>query len=169
MTISMYQASVPVFRHTLVSLSDILKKAEAHCTERKIDPAVILGLRLAPDMFPLLRQIFVAADAGRLCCSRLAGREPESWPDEEKTFEELQTRLSRTIAYLDGLSAADIDGSEDRAVTLKAGPNTLSFKGQDYLLKFALPNLFFHTTTAYAILRANGVALGKMDFLGKVQ
>ncbi len=166
MTLSMYQASVPVFRAYLTNLSAILKKAEAHCADRKIDPAVMLQLRLAPDMFPLLRQVFVAADAGRLCLSRLAGQEPESWPDVETTFPELQERIARTIAFFDGVTPEQIDGSEDREVSLKAGPNTYSFRGQDYLLTFALPNLFFHVTTAYAILRSNGVTLGKLDYLG---
>lgn len=167
MTISMYQASVPVFRSYLQNLLTLLEKAEAHCAERKIDPAVLLQTRLFPDMFPLVRQVQVASDAAKGCAGRLAGQEPPSFPDEEKTFEELKARIRKTIDYIGGLPADAIDGSEERPVTIKAGPNTLNFRGQDYLLGFALPNLFFHTTTAYAIMRANGVPLGKLDFLGK--
>ena len=166
MTISMYQASVPVFRNYLQNLLTLLGKAEAHCAERKIDPAVMLQTRLFPDMFPLVRQIQIASDAAKGCCGRLAGQEPPSFPDEEKTFEELKVRIRKTIDYVDSIPASAIDGSEDRQVTIKAGPNTYTFRGQDYLLGFALPNLFFHTTTAYAIMRTNGVALGKLDFLG---
>lgn len=169
MSISMYQASVPVFRLTLENVSAILKKAEAHCAERKIDPAVMLQTRLFPDMFPLARQVQIASDAAKGCCARLAGQEPPSYADDEKTFDELQARIRKTIDFIGGLSAASIDGSEERPVTIKAGPNTLHFKCQDYLLKFALPNLFFHTSAAYAILRTSGVPLGKMDFLGKIQ
>lgn len=169
MTISMYQASVPVFRLTLENLSAILKKAEAHCAEKKIDQTVMLQTRLTPDMFPLARQIQIATDAAKGCCARLAGQEPPSYADEEKTFDEIQARIRKTIDLIAALPASAIDGAEGRAVTIKAGPNTLNFTGQDYLLKFALPNLFFHTTTAYAILREAGVPVGKMDYLGKIQ
>lgn len=169
MTISMYQASVPVFRTYLQNLHALLEKAEAHCAERKIDPAVLLQTRLFPDMFPLVRQVQIASDAAKGCTARLAGQEPPSFPDEEKTLDELKARIRKTIDYIDGLPAAAIDGSEERPVTIKAGPNTYTFRGQDYLLTFALPNLFFHTTTAYAILRTNGVPVGKLDYLGKIQ
>src|SRR5690606_650111 len=116
-----------------------------------------------------VRQVQIASDAAKGCCGRLAGQEPPSFPDEEKTFAELKDRIRKTIDYIGGLGAGDIDGSEERQITIKAGPNTYTFRGEDYLLRFALPNLFFHTTTAYAIMRANGVALGKLDYLGKVQ
>lgn len=169
MTHSMYQASIPSFIHTLGSLSEILAKAEAYAVERKIDPAVLVNARLTPDMFPLSRQVQIATDIAKGGAARLAGVEVPSYADTETNFSELQQRVAKTIAFLKTISAAQVDGSEGRDVTLKAGPNTYHFKGQDYLTKFVLPNVYFHVTVAYSILRHNGVPVGKMDFLGNIQ
>jgi uncharacterized protein len=168
MTISMSEASVPAFDQTLTALAAVLDKAEGHCAARKIDPAVLLGARLFPDMFPLSRQVQIACDFAKGTAARLAGQEVPSWPDEEQTFAELKARIDKTLAFVKSVPAARIDGSEGRAITLKAGPRELSFKGQDYLVGFALPNFYFHATTAYALLRHNGVELGKRDFLGGI-
>ena len=168
MTLSMYQASIPVFIRHLGTLSDVLKKAEANATERKIEPSVLINARLAPDMFPLARQIQIASDSVKGCAARLAGVEVPSYADTETTFTELQERIAKTIAFLKQCTAAQIDGTEEKAISLKAGPRELNFKGQDYLLNFVLPNLFFHSSMAYAILRHNGVPIGKMDFLGSI-
>lgn len=162
---NMYDASVPVFVHFLKSLSAILRKAEAHCAARKIDPAVMLGLRLTPDMFPLTRQVQIASDAAKGAGARLSGNPVPGYPDEEKTFEELQQRIAKTIAFLEGLDARQFEGSETRQISLKAGGRELSFPGGGYLETWAKPNFFFHVTTAYAILRSAGVELGKSDFL----
>jgi uncharacterized protein len=166
MAISMYQASVPAFLQMLSSLSAILDKAEAFAMERKIDPAVLLGWRLAPDMFALARQVQIATDHAKGCCARLAGVEVPKYPDDEATFADLRARIARTVDFVQGFEAGDIDGSEQRDITLTAGSRELRFKGQQYLVSFALPNFYFHVTTAYAILRACGVPIGKRDFLG---
>lgn len=166
MPLSMYQASIPVFERMLRNLSAILTKAAAHAEARKIDPSVFINARLAPDMFPLSRQVQIATDGVKGCAARLAGIEVPSYPDTETTFAELQARIAKMLAFLQTVSAAQIDGSEERPVNLKAGKKELNFKGQDYLLFFVLPNLYFHVTAAYAILRHNGVEIGKMDFLG---
>jgi hypothetical protein len=162
----MYDTSVPVFIHFLNSLSAILKKAEAHCAAKKIDPAVMLGLRISPDMFPMSRQVQIASDAAKGAGARLAGIPVPSYPDEEKTFEELQQRIDKTIALLNGLSKAQFDGAETRAISLKAGGREISFEGGvSFLETWAKPNFFFHLTMAYAILRHAGVELGKRDYL----
>jgi uncharacterized protein len=166
MPITMYDASVPVLKHTLKALSAILDKADAHCAARKIEPAVMLGMRLFPDMFPLSRQIQIACDFAKGAGARLAGIEVPGYPDDEKTFGELKARISKTIAFLDTIKAEQIVGSEERDVKMKAGPRELEFKGQEYLTGFVLPNFYFHVTTAYSILRTNGVEVGKFDFLG---
>ena len=168
MTLSMYQASAPVFVRMLENLSAILAKGAAHAEAKKIDPAVFINARIAPDMFPLSRQVQIASDAAKGCVARLAGAEVPSWPDTESTFSELQERVAKTIAFVKGFSAAQVDGSEDRTVTLKMRNQDATFRGQDYLLKLALPNFFFHVTTAYDILRHNGVEVGKPDYLGKL-
>jgi len=165
MSLSMYQASIPVFISKLNNLSAILKKAEAHALAKKIDPEVFINARLAPDMFPLSRQIQIATDGVKGCAARLAGVEVPSFPDTEKTFAELQARIAKTIEFLKSFTAKQIDGSEDRKVTLKLRGQETSFLGQPYLLNFVLPNLYFHISMAYAILRHNGVDIGKMDFL----
>lgn len=166
MSLSMYQASVPVFVRMLTNLSAILKKGEAYAQAKKIEPAVLISARLYPDMFALTRQVQIASDTAKGCASRLAGQEPPSYPDTEQTFAELYARLDKTIAHLKSLKPAQIDGSEERPIELKMRDRTIHTKGREYLLERALPNLFFHVTTAYAILRHNGVEIGKGDFLG---
>jgi len=168
MPLSMYQASVPVFAQVLGAFDNLLGKAEAHAAAKKIDPAVLLGCRLVADMLPLSRQIHIACNFARDATARLAGAELQTWPDDEKTFAEFKTRVSRTIDYVHGFKPGEIDGSEDREITLKIGSNMRTFKGQPYLLHFVMPNFFFHATTAYDILRHNGVELGKRDFLGQI-
>ena len=165
MSLSMFQASVPVFQRTLGALDKILDKAAAFAEERKIDPAVLLGARLYPDMFALTRQVQIATDHAMGAPARLAGVAVPSFEDSEKTFPELKARIGKTLSFIGGLSPAQIDGSEGRDISLKAGPRELTFKGQDYLLFFAQPNFYFHVTTAFAILRHNGVPIGKLDFL----
>jgi len=168
MTLSMYQASIPVFVRGLKNLSTILTKAEGYATEKKIEPAVLINARLFPDMFPLSRQVQIACDSAKGCAARLAGVEVPSHPDTETAFPELQARVKKTIDFIQSVDAKKIDGSEGRDISLKAGPRELKFKGQGYLLTFVLPNFYFHTTAAYAILRHNGLNIGKMDFLGEV-
>jgi hypothetical protein len=167
MSLSMYQSTIPVFIHGLTNLAAILKKGAEHAEARKIDPAVLIQSRLAPDMFPLARQVQIASDVVKGGGARLAGVEVPSFADTETTFPELQERIAKTIAFLKTLTPAQIDGSEERTVTLKVGGEPLEFKGAAYLFQFVLPNLHFHTTVAYSILRHNGVGLGKADFLGK--
>jgi len=166
MAISMYQSSAPVLTRMLTNLSAILDKAAAHAASRKIDPAVLLGTRLFPDMFSLAKQVQLACDFAKGAAARLAGVEPPKFPDEEKTFDELKARIARTIDYVKEFKPAQIDGSEARAVALTAAGQTYNFKGQGYLLNMVLPNFYFHVTTAYAILRHCGVYIGKRDFLG---
>ena len=166
MTLSMYQASIPVFLRTLGSLSHFLDKGAAEAAERKIDPAVLLATRLFPNMFPLLRQVQLSADFAKGTGARLAGLEVPKYEDNETSFEELKARIARTSDYLKSLKPVQIDGSEDRAITLTIGGQAVGFKGQPYLLHFALPNFFFHVTTAYAILRHCGLGIGKRDFIG---
>lgn len=168
MTISMYQASVPVCTRALNNLIAILDKAKAHAEAKKIEPDVFVSCRLIADMHPLSRQIQIASDVAKNGIARLAGAEPPSFPDEEKTLAELVERLKKTVKYLESFKPAQIDGTEDKTVTMKIGPNTMEFQGQPYLLNFILPNVFFHVTTAYDILRENGVDIGKRDFLGGV-
>jgi hypothetical protein len=166
MTLSMYQASVPPLTRMLNQLADILTKAEAYATQRKIEPAVLLNARLFPDMLPLTRQIQLTADFAKGGAARLAGVEVPKFPDEESSIAELQQRLRKTVDFVNGLRADQIDGSEGREITLPIGDQTLTFKGQEYLLYFVLPNFYFHATTAYDILRHGGVDLGKRDYLG---
>ena len=166
MTITMYQASVPVFQRTLKALDAILDKAAAYAAERKIDPTVLLTARLYPDMFALTRQVQIATDHAKGASARLAGVAVPSFSDTEATFPDLKARIAKTLEFIATVKPAQIDGSEGRDISLKAGPRELNFKGQDYLLFFALPNFYFHVTTAFAILRHNGVEIGKRDFLG---
>jgi hypothetical protein len=167
MTLSMYQASVPVFKQMLGGLSGVLAKAEAHATARKIDPVVLLQSRLYPDMFALLRQVQVACDFAKSVSARIAGVDVPSFEDKEESFADLQARIAKTLAFVDSLSAGQIDGSEERRIVTQAGtPKEKIFSGQSYLLNYGLPHFFFHTTTAYAILRHNGVEVGKKDFIG---
>ena len=166
MSLSMYQASVPVFIRALTNLSAILKKGEAYAQAKKIEPTVLVNARLFPDMFALVRQVQIASDTAKGCAARLAGQEPPSFADTEQTFAELHARLDKTVAFLKTLKPAQIDGSEERAIELKMRDRTVHTKGREYLLERALPNLFFHVTTAYDILRHNGVEVGKRDYLG---
>lgn len=166
MSLSMYQASVPPFLQMLSSLAGILQKAEAHAVARKIEPAVLLGTRLTPDMFPLIRQVQLVTDFAKGAAGRLAGIELPKYEDNETSFPQLQARIAKTIDFLKGLKPAAIEGSENREVTIPIGGQPNTFKGQDYLINFALPNFYFHHTTAYAILRECGVELGKRDYLG---
>ena len=168
MTISMFQACVPPFIRALTNLAAILDKGAAHAKARKIDEAVLLNSRLFVDMFPLVRQVQIATDMAKNGCARLAGVEPLAFPDDETTFSQLYARIDRALEYINGFGAEQLDGSEARAVSFMTRNNgEMRFDGQSYLLQFVLPNLFFHGTTAYAILREAGVALGKTDFLGE--
>jgi hypothetical protein len=169
MSLSMYQASNPVFVRMLKNLSVILTKAEVDAEARKIDPLVFANARLAPDMRPLTSQVQMATDSAKGCAARLAGVEVPSFPDVETTFAELRDRIARTVAFIESVPADKIDGSEGREVVMKFPNREMKFTGQDYLLTFALPNFMFHVTTAYAILRHNGVSIGKMDFLAGAQ
>jgi hypothetical protein len=166
MTISMYQASIPLFRTLLGALSGVLDKGAAFCEAKKVDPAVLTSARLAPDMFPLTFQVQTATNMAKGCAARLAGQEVPTWADTEQTFDELKVRIAKTIAYLDGFKPGQIDGSEEREITLKMGGADTTFTGQRYLIGFVIPNVAFHCTTAYNILRHNGVDVGKRDFLG---
>ena len=166
MTITMYQASVPYFLRMLGSLRKVLEKGAAHAATRKFDPAVLFSDRLAPDMLPLARQVQIASDNAKGCCARLAGIDPPRFEDNETTYPQLVERIDRTVAFLKTLQPAQVDGSEGRDVVLKFPNQTFNFKGQDYLLFFAIPNFTFHVVTAYNILRHNGVDVGKADFLG---
>ncbi|MEJ1976044.1 MAG: DUF1993 domain-containing protein [Acetobacteraceae bacterium] len=164
--ITMYQACVPPCLQTLGVLSTLVDKAVAHCEAHKIDPAALLLARLYPNMYPFTRQIQVATDAAKLASARLAGVTPPPYPDTETTFPELTQRLAKTIAFLKTLEPAQFDGSETREIVIPTGKGERRMTGLAYLQTFALPNFYFHATTAYAILRHNGVELGKRDFLG---
>ena len=166
MSLTMYQASIPVFIHMLGNLSKILDKASTYAEAKKIDPAILINARLAPDMYPLSRQIQIATDMAKGCAARLGGIEVPSYADNESTFPELQARIAKAVAFLQSVSAEQINGSEERTVTLKIHGKEIGFLGQPYLLHYVLPNFYFHITTAYAILRHNGLEIGKMDFVG---
>jgi hypothetical protein len=167
MTLSMYQASVPTLERALTNLGEILKKGESFATEKEIDTGVLLGSRLAVDMFPLTRQVQIVSDSAKGCVSRLAGVEAPAWEDDEQSFAELYERIDKTIQYINSVPRDQIDGSEDKTVELKLPKLTIVFTGSVFLFTFALPNVFFHVTTAYNILRHCGVDIGKMDYLGK--
>ena len=167
MAISIYDQIVPPFTKMLTNLDNVLKKAEADAETRKIDPSVVVNARLAPDMFPLVRQVQIMTDQVKGGASRLAGLEPPKWPDEEKTFADLHARIAKAIAYLKTFKPAQFDGAETRTIELKFPNASFSFTGKDYLLTNLMPNFYFHYTTAYAILRHNGVQIGKGDYLGR--
>lgn len=167
MNISMYQASVPVFSRALNNLAAILEKAAAQAEAKKIDPAVLIGYRLYPDMLPLARQIHIATDGAKGGVARLAGVEPPKYEDNEASFPDLIARLRKTVAYLESIKPEQIDGSEDKTVTWKTQTTTRSMQGLPYLLSHVTPNVYFHVTTAYDILRHCGIEIGKQDFLGK--
>jgi hypothetical protein len=168
MSLSIHQATVPALQQILGSLSVLIDKAAAHCEARKIDPAVIINYRLAPDMFAFGRQIQVATDNAKGLCARLAGVEIPKYPDVETSFDELKARLAKASDFIGSLSAAQFDGAETRAITLKIGGHEVNFTGANYLFGFGLPNFYFHASTAYDILRHAGVTIGKRDFLGAV-
>lgn len=170
MAISMYTASVPVFLHMLRNLVHILEKGEASAQARKFDPAVLAGSRLAPDMLPFTRQVLIACDAAKLCAARISGVDAPRFDDTETTFEELKERIRKTLAYLETVPAGALDGTEDKEITFPVGREAKrTMTAQAYLTTWALPNFFFHVTTAYAILRHNGVDLGKTDYLAGAQ
>ena len=168
MQLSMYQASAPVFAQGLRALLGILGKAQAHIEARSIDPNALLQARLYPDMLPFNRQIHLCTDFAKGPVARLAGQEPTSFPDVETSFADLIARVANTLAIVEGFSADQIDGSEDKDITLIRRGESTVVKGQAYLLEQAMPNFYFHLTTAFAILRHNGVEIGKKDFLGLV-
>ena len=166
MKISVHAMSVDVFTHVLGNLSAVLEKGEASAKQRKIEPAVLLNSRLAPDMFPLTRQVQIACDIAKNSVARLASQEPPRFADNEATFEELYARIARTIDYLKSIPPSAVADSEERDIEVTTRERTLKFKGLEFLERWALPNVFFHATTTYAILRHNGVEIGKRDFLG---
>lgn len=166
MTISMYQASAPRFSNTLKNLSAILDKAQAHVDAKKLDAAAFTGYRLYPDMFPMVRQVQAACDTAKGAVARLAGVEVPKHEDTEQTFADLKARIAKTIAFIQSVQPAQVDGSEDREIVLKMRSGEVKFKGMQYLLGHALPNFYFHVTTAYNILRHNGVEVGKRDYIG---
>jgi hypothetical protein len=166
MTISMYQASVPRFVNILSNLSNILDKAQAHLDAKKLDDAVLTSFRLYPDMLPMGRQVQIACDTAKGLVSRLAGMEIPAYEDNEKTLAELKARIAKTIAYVQSFTPAQIDGTEDKDIVVKRGEKETHYKGMQFLLGHAIPNIYFHVTTAYAILRHNGVEIGKRDYLG---
>lgn len=166
-SISMHSASVPIFVRMLSNMLVWLDKAEAHAASRKFDSKNYLGMRLTPDMLPFSAQIQIATDSVKGCLSRLSGTEAPKWPDTESSLDELRARIKTAIAYAQSVPAAKLDGSETREITVPMGPGrTAKFTGEVFLKHFSLPNFFFHCTMAYALLRAGGVELGKMDFLG---
>jgi hypothetical protein len=162
----MFEASVPVFIRALNNLAGILEKGAAHAKARKIDEAVLLNTRLFADMFPLVRQVQIATDTARSGAGRLAGSEFPAYADNETTFAQLAARIQNTVQYLETLQPAQIDGSEDKTISWQSRSSTKSMQGQPYLFQHLLPNVYFHVTTAYNILRHNGVEVGKKDFLG---
>jgi hypothetical protein len=164
---SFYDATVPAFLQILGSLSGLLTKAEAHCKARNIQPEVLLGARLYPDMLPLSKQIQIASDFAAKSCARLTHSEVPSTPDTETTFDELKQRLAKTIDYVKSFKPEQFDGADSREVSFPVGPsNTMTLQGQQFLSRFAFPNFYFHAATTHGILRHNGVEIGKRDFLG---
>jgi len=166
MTMSMYRASVPIFVQILPALSAVLDKAAAHAAAKKIDPQVFIDSRLYPDMFPLSRQIQIATDFAKGACARLAGVEPPKYADTERSFDDLKARIAKTVDFIKEFKPAQIDGSEERDISLVLGGQPQKFKGENYLTGLVLPNFFFHVTTTYALLRQGGVEIGKVDYLG---
>ena len=169
MSLSMYQATAPGFIQILTQLKSVLKKAEEHAAAHKIEPAVLTGARLYPDMFPLTRQVQIATDQVKGCLSRLAGQQPPSFEDNEQTFADLYARIDKTIAPLQSFKPEQIDGSEGRKIEVKLRTATRNYTGLNYVFDSVYPNFFFHVTTAYDILRHNGVPIRKTDFLGDTE
>ena len=166
MSISMYQASVPRFINILGNLSAILDKTQAHVEARKLDETALTGFRLYPDMLPMARQIMITTDTAKGLVARLAGVEIPVYEDTEKTIPELKARIAKTIAYLQSFKPAQIDGTEDKEIVIKRGDKETRYTGMQFMLGHAVPNFYFHVTTTYAILRHNGVEIGKRDYLG---
>jgi len=167
MSLSIHAASVPVFQQMLGSLKDILAKAEAHAAATKIDPQALLGARLSPDMFPLTRQVQIACDFAKGVCARLAQVELPVHEDTETSFAELQARIDTVLAFIGALPEAAFAGAESREIVIRPGtPKERRFSGQDYLLHYGLPQFFFHHATSYALLRHNGIEIGKLDYMG---
>lgn len=163
----MHDKALAQLRHQLTALSTVLKKAETHCEAKKIDPQAILAFRLYPDMLPFSRQVQIACDFAKGAAARLAGEAVPSYADDEKSFAELQARIAKTLGFMDGIGKDRYDGSAERQVTIKIGGKDRTLSGEDYFNSFVLPNFYFHATVAYAILRHNGIELGKGDFLGR--
>jgi len=167
MSISLYAATVPVFKQMLLALSEVLKKGEEHAQDRKFDPLTLLQARLFPDMLPLVRQVQIACDFANSVPARIAGVEVATYEDNEQSFAELQRRISKTIAQLDTLNIEQFDGGEGKEIVLRPGtPKEKKLSGQAYVLAYGLPQFFFHVTTAYSLLRHNGVEIGKKDYMG---
>lgn len=164
--LSMYDSSIAPLKRTLTNLSSLLKKAELYADKKEVEHNVLLNARLFVDMYPLTRQVQIATDMSKGAAARLAGIEIPKYEDNETTFEQLQARIAKTIAFLDSVEMSRLEGSEQREITVTIRKVDLKFTGQDYLLKWVMPNVYFHVTTAYNILRHNGVELGKSDFLG---
>lgn len=167
MTFSMYDASIPVFLRTLRNLDHVLAKGEAHARDKGAEPDVLLQTRLIFDMLPLVRQVQIATDMAKNGAARLAGVDPLRFEDDETTFAQLHARIARAVAYIEAFTPAQLEGSEIRAISFMSRRGERRFEGQAYLLDFVLPNLYFHVTTAYNLLRQSGVAIGKADFLGE--
>ena len=168
MQISMYTASVPRLINGLSNLSHILGKAQAHAEAKNIDPVIFANMRLYPDMFPLSRQVQIACDVSKGLAARLAGVDIPAHEDTEKDLKDLQARIAKTIAFLETFKPEQIDGTEDKDIVIKRGEKEMRYKGMQFLLGHGLPNLHFHTTTTYSMLRASGVEIGKADYLGKI-
>jgi hypothetical protein len=167
MSTSLYSATVPVFKQMLLALSDVLKKGEEHAQNRKFDPAVLLQSRLFPDMLPLVRQVQIACDFAKSVPARIAGVEVAAYEDSEQSFAELQQRIAKTLALIEGMTAEQLNGSAVKEVVLRPGtPKEKKLTVEDYALKYGMPQFFFHVTTAYNLLRHNGVEIGKKDYMG---
>jgi len=167
MSISLYTATVPVFKQMLLALSDVLKKGEEHAQNRKFDPTVLLQSRLFPDMLPLVRQVQIACDFAKSVPARIAGVEVAAYEDSEQSFAELQQRIAKTLALIEGMTAEQLNGSAVKEVVLRPGtPKEKKLTVEDYALKYGMPQFFFHVTTAYNLLRHNGVEIGKKDYMG---
>ena len=164
--LTMYEATIPTLKRLLTNLSAILKKGEAHADAKKIDHSIFLNARLAPDMYALTRQVQIATDMSKGAAARLAGVDIPKYEDDETSFADLQARIAKTVAFIDGIQPAQLEGSENRDIVITVRNTNLAFKGQAYLLNWVNPNVYFHVSTAYNILRHNGVELGKLDFLG---
>ncbi|HEY4374647.1 MAG TPA: DUF1993 domain-containing protein [Burkholderiales bacterium] len=166
MSLSLYQASVPVFISKLTALSKLLERAQAHAEAKKFDANNFVGMRLAPDMLPFSKQVQIACDASKLACARITGTEAPKFEDNETTIDDLKQRIAKTVDYLKSVPRDGIDGTEAKQITFKVGGQDRTFSGQDLMLNFATPNVYFHVVTAYAILRQGGVEIGKLDYLG---